>query len=71
MILIAIENKQMNRVYVYDEKKKIFDVQGELYHYTSNTVVVKNGAFYNIYNESGEIIKTYPTDYIPVDNIIL
>ena len=71
MILIAIENKQTNRVYVYNEKEKIFDVKGELYHYTSSTVVVKNGTIYNIYNETGKIIKTYPMDYIPVDNIIL
>ena len=72
MIILAVENeKTSNRVYVYNETGKAFDVAGQLHNYTAQTVAVRNGNQIVIYDERGRKIKTYPYDFISVDPTVL
>lgn len=70
MIVFAVENN--GYVKAYNEKKvQILNVPGKLYNYTVSSVVILTGEnTYDIYNESGSKISTYPYGILDMSNVI-
>ena len=69
MILLAV--CQNEYVYAYDHNgKNILTQKGQLHNYTDTTIAVKNGEQYDVYDENGSKIATYPCDMVNMSNIV-
>ena len=70
MIAFAVQQEEPKMVRVYDENKnEIFCQQGKLHQYDSERIAVLRGELYYVYDSSGTLAMTYPSDFGLFDNI--
>jgi hypothetical protein len=68
MVVLAKENS--GYVYAYNDAfQQVLKEQGQLYQYTDRTIAISRKGCIYIYNDHGELIATYPKDFVDTSNI--